>query len=362
MTIGQRIKELRRKNNMTQEALAELLSISSQAVSRWETDAAMPDISFLVPLANLFGITTDELLGRESGKKAEIEAYKAKDRELSNKGDVAKRLALWREASQKYPGDFECLEHLASMLLSTLYSGGEEETLESNAKEAVEICERIMRDCNISEIRNSTLQTLVYLYSTKDYSVANEEKAVEYASMAASIWCSRENLLEVAYFTEESKPKKMWQQHINIINFLDEVCMKIHYRKYDDPKDRLFACETALKLWETVIYDGNYLFIHCRIQKIYEIIALCHAELGNAEAAIDAIEKAFYHAEKFDSLPEGELKYTSAFVNFATIDTKSTSKNYTLTNTECARYFTCRKKFDFLRDNPRFAVLLENRE
>jgi transcriptional regulator with XRE-family HTH domain len=46
MSFGQRIRELRRKNNMTQEELAELLSISSQAVSRWETDAAMPDISF----------------------------------------------------------------------------------------------------------------------------------------------------------------------------------------------------------------------------------------------------------------------------------------------------------------------------
>lgn len=362
MSFGQRIRELRRKNNMTQEELAELLSISSQAVSRWETDAAMPDISFLIPLANLFGITTDELLGRESGKKAEIEAYKEKDRVLGSKGDVAKRLALWREAAQKYPGDFECLENLASILLTTLYSGGEEETLESNAKEAVEICERIMRDCNISEIRNSALHSLVYLYSTKDYSVANEEKAVEYASMAPSFWCSRENLLEVAYFTEESKPKKLRQEHRNIITFLDEVCMKIYYRKYDDPKDKLFACETALKLWETVIYDGNYLFIHCRIQKIYEMIALCHAELGNTEAALDALEKAFYHAWEFDSLPEGELKYTSVFVNFATVDTKSTSKNYMLTNIECARRFTRRKKFDFLRDNPRFKALLENKE
>jgi transcriptional regulator with XRE-family HTH domain len=359
MSFGQRIRELRRKNNMTQEELAELLSISSQAVSRWETDAAMPDISFLVPLANLFGTTTDELLGRESGKKAEIEAYKEKSQVFANKGDVVRELALWREAAQKYPGDFECLEHLASSLLITLYSGGEEEMLESNAKEAVEICERIMRDCNVSEIRSRTLQTLVYLYSAKDYSVASEEKAVEYASMAASLHCSRENLLETAYFTEESKPKKLRQEHRNIISFLDELCMKIYYRKYDDPKERLFACETALKLWETVIYDGNYLFSHCRIQKIYEMIALCHAELGNADATLDALEKAFYHAEKFDSLPEGELKYTSVFVNFATVDTKSTSKNYMLTNTECARRFTRRKKFDFIRDNPRFIALLE---
>ena len=46
MTFGQKIKSLRREANMTQENLAELLSISPQAISRWETDVAMPDISW----------------------------------------------------------------------------------------------------------------------------------------------------------------------------------------------------------------------------------------------------------------------------------------------------------------------------
>ena len=63
MTFGKIIKKLRREADMTQEKLAELLSISAQAVSRWENDAAMPDISLLPPLANLFNVTTDYLLG-----------------------------------------------------------------------------------------------------------------------------------------------------------------------------------------------------------------------------------------------------------------------------------------------------------
>ena len=69
MTFGQTIKSLRREANMTQENLAELLSISPQAVSRWETDVAMPDISLLPPLANLFNVTTDYLLGMETYQK-----------------------------------------------------------------------------------------------------------------------------------------------------------------------------------------------------------------------------------------------------------------------------------------------------
>lgn len=59
MTFGQIIKKLRRDADMTQERLAEVLSVSAQAVSRWETDTGMPDVSLLPPLANLFGVTTN---------------------------------------------------------------------------------------------------------------------------------------------------------------------------------------------------------------------------------------------------------------------------------------------------------------
>lgn len=66
MTIGKRIALLRREKGWKQEKLAELLHISPQAVSKWENDQACPDISLLPRLAELLGITVDELL---SGKK-----------------------------------------------------------------------------------------------------------------------------------------------------------------------------------------------------------------------------------------------------------------------------------------------------
>ena len=59
MSFGKTIKDLRRKHDMTQEHLAEILSISPQAISRWETDMAMPDISLIAPLCNLFNITSN---------------------------------------------------------------------------------------------------------------------------------------------------------------------------------------------------------------------------------------------------------------------------------------------------------------
>ncbi|MBR3842966.1 MAG: helix-turn-helix transcriptional regulator [Christensenellaceae bacterium] len=72
MSFGVTIKKLRQQANLTQEQLANLLSISPQAISRWENGAAMPDISLLVPLANLFHVSTDHLLGIEEETEEDV--------------------------------------------------------------------------------------------------------------------------------------------------------------------------------------------------------------------------------------------------------------------------------------------------
>lgn len=66
MKVGRKISELRRQQNMTQMELAEKLCISYQAVSNWERGNSMPDISKLPELAQLFGVTIDDLLGETS--------------------------------------------------------------------------------------------------------------------------------------------------------------------------------------------------------------------------------------------------------------------------------------------------------
>ncbi len=62
-TLGKRIVFHRKKLGLTQDRLAELLGVTAQAVSKWENDQSCPDITMLPKLAEVFGITTDELLG-----------------------------------------------------------------------------------------------------------------------------------------------------------------------------------------------------------------------------------------------------------------------------------------------------------
>ncbi len=63
-TIGDRIKFHRKRLGMTQEQLAERMGVSAQAVSKWENNLSCPDITVLPELAAIFGISVDELLGK----------------------------------------------------------------------------------------------------------------------------------------------------------------------------------------------------------------------------------------------------------------------------------------------------------
>ena len=65
LKIGERISQFRREKGLTQQELAQMLGVSNQAVSKWESAQCCPDISLLPDIAALFHISIDELLGAE---------------------------------------------------------------------------------------------------------------------------------------------------------------------------------------------------------------------------------------------------------------------------------------------------------
>ncbi len=62
MTLGEKLQELRRKAGLSQEAMADRLEVSRQAVSKWERDEAMPETEKLIRIAQLFDVSLDGLL------------------------------------------------------------------------------------------------------------------------------------------------------------------------------------------------------------------------------------------------------------------------------------------------------------
>lgn len=78
-TIGDRIKYHRKRLGLTQEQLAERMGVSAQAVSKWENNLSCPDISVLPVLADVFGISVDELLGKQPQEEEAQQEEKSSD-------------------------------------------------------------------------------------------------------------------------------------------------------------------------------------------------------------------------------------------------------------------------------------------
>ena len=78
--IGAKIAELRREHNMKQDELAEMLGVTPQAVSKWENGASMPDISLLPKIAQIFGVTIDDLFGVNNTPKPDVQMLPAEKR------------------------------------------------------------------------------------------------------------------------------------------------------------------------------------------------------------------------------------------------------------------------------------------
>ena len=66
MTLGQKIYKLRSEKNLSQGDISDLLGVSRQSVSKWENDGAIPDLDKIIKLAEIFGVTIDELVKGKS--------------------------------------------------------------------------------------------------------------------------------------------------------------------------------------------------------------------------------------------------------------------------------------------------------
>lgn len=124
-TLGGRIQAFRKAAGLSQEALGEQLGVSRQAVSRWESDAAVPELEKLIAMSRLFGVTVGVLLGVEppaedpstSGQnaaedkdpdtapEAEAPAHELTDRELAAVEAIAEKYLAAQQArsSRKWP-------------------------------------------------------------------------------------------------------------------------------------------------------------------------------------------------------------------------------------------------------------------
>ena len=186
INIGENIKYLRKRKDITQEELAEHLGISFQSISKWERGEGYPDITMLPDLADFFNTSIDELLGADRISGGEFSNLYVQANEYEKKGDYNAAVELLKDTLKKYPNHHELTSKLASVLL--LNNNLEDSKI--YAEKAIVLCERKLEG-NISEkARASYRAELCFLYDN----IGEHQKAIDLARKLPHVWESREVL------------------------------------------------------------------------------------------------------------------------------------------------------------------------
>lgn len=267
-------KKLRKGRSMTQEQVAEVLSVSPQAVSRWETGATYPDIALLPSIAEFFETTVDALLGTGKARaKERIDGFLRHGRELSDAGDVLEAVELMRSAVREFPNSYELQYALFEALLLAVERESDASVTES---EITELGERILTYSTDDRLR---LLTKVHLgrFLARQGRTA---RAIEiFMTLPEAEYC-REKQLKLTGIeasdedTEESVPTELSVDAAVLALFAG---MRRASRE-DSPKKRLSEAKRRLQLLDTIYaekdYDGYYL----------ENATICTADMAEAYA------------------------------------------------------------------------------
>lgn len=152
--LSENLKKYRILKNLTQEDVAEYLSITPQSVSKWERGDCYPDITFLPALANIFETSIDVLVGMDTirAEKTRYNIHKTAN-EFQKNGDYQSAEQVYRNALLTYPNKPDMILGLAGVL-----------ALQGKSEEAIELMERGL-PLSINEKQKSTTRaTLCFLY------------------------------------------------------------------------------------------------------------------------------------------------------------------------------------------------------
>ncbi len=272
---------------MTQEQLAELLNISPQAVSRWENNAAMPDISLLPPLANLFDVTTDYLLGMDTWQKdLRREEYDKAFFEYWKREDKEKNYQIALKATAEYPGDMAYLEWLASSEYYVAFLQADDTGYHDLLDNAIKHYDTVIRNSIDEKLRTRARHGIVLalhyagrIAEAKTYAMSEENER------------ERDELLVWGLEGEEKKRhcQKLAEQKLS--EFLFQLTLTAG-------ENSLEAYDAVEKILEILFPDGNYLFYHNTLQ--YNAIkkAFCLCKMKKYDDALVQLKKARYHAEE----------------------------------------------------------------
>ena len=370
-SMGQIIRSLRKERGLTQEELAEQLNITYQAVSRWENNTGMPDISQIVPLANVFGVSTDVLFGKEDTdcqKEIDECMAKAEDR-LCNPPENLNVLENRRECCEDvlavlkiYPNNYELLAYSIGnicCLVDQYYWDPDAESKKAERQfwenECIRQANVILAHCTDSRYLNAANKWMTVLYRR----MQNFEKAEEHARKIDVFNQYEEGGAWLAdvydCLGKKEQSRKQYGNNINkALDYLHHQLAMLGYSWRSDAKyEQAYSCfKLYCDFYDCMMGEVQEELPFC-LNVNYEDCAEMCMRLGRYDEAMEWLEKMIAHqrfvVKNYNVVTKSSLPF------LPDLEFRYTANVYDRTNLLLPTLSW--KLFDPIRDTERFKVL-----
>lgn len=350
--IGQRIKELRKKNDLTQEKLADFLGVTYKSVSKWECGMTTPDISLIAPLTKILHVSADELLGLHSEetdlRRAELEENL---RQAWLNGGELDGFALVYKAEEdmvrEYPGDMKILCDFAWTASNHAIHM---EDIETEMLKAVRHFETVIENTEDEKIKASAIQGITQSLAY----IEHYDEAKQYVKLLPdTLTITKDSILENCLYGEELRKQRQKRlgSALHSLIVLMEQCNQ-------DKLQAICHCEEIMKI---IFPDGDYLEFHCNLLELAYKKARIYTQKGLYREAIAALGEYKEHSIYADlaDCPNEEIRYTSPYLDLLKISPSEPDEYYNLTYRKAFTIQIQDEVFAPLRDYDDFKALFE---
>lgn len=335
LKLGEKIRELRKKEMRTQEELAEALGVTNQAVSRWETNGAYPDMEMIPAIANYFGVSIDDLFGYHGERDRKVNELIARIDacQLDYKGDTSEIdecITLLRSGLSEFPGNEKIMFKLAQVLSIAGWrrhwewvyyddEGYRRHDYDRHKEnhywaEAIKLFESLIHSSMDHGMVTHATAQVVLLYRN----LGETEKAVSFANQLPELKYARELVLAGAADGKE-EAQFIGSALLNMASELTEqyvyglINNKANFNS-DDPIEKIKA---LINLFYLICDDGNLGECHEKVSYLYLYLCRLQWEKGYQDTAFVSLDQALYHARAFDTFAaDPDRCYTAPLVRF----------------------------------------------
>lgn len=343
MKISEVIRNYRKKENFTQEQVANYLNISAPAVNKWENGMSYPDITLLAPLARVLKIDVNTLLAfNEELTDAEVKKLTKEIGEMASKEGFQKAFEKASDLIKEYPGCDE-LTYWISTVLRIYLLGPQIQEKDKYERKIIAWLELVAASSKEKTASMAKLDLAAMHREKKEYEKAQEaldkipetdvDKKIQQALLYESM-----GKIDEAYGIYEEKLWKSAHEAFAVLSFIIDLSCK--EKKFSEAEEYSKCGKKVAEAFDIGAYYGHSLDLHLAIEK------------QDKEKTVEMIMNMVNEASSMDAAMKSKL-YKHMKFNVANSWSKDKYEGMV------KEAFKKNKRLDFVKNDPRMKFLLE---